>query len=78
MATPRPRRAGWRRSKSKRRAEKRRKRFAAALPALPNSNKAQADEQVDRLVLSALKFWETERNLIEERLRAARSAAAHS
>jgi hypothetical protein len=77
MAARRPRRAGWRRSKSKRRPEKRHKKFAAVLPALPNRSQAQRDEQIDRLLLSALKFWETERDLIEERLRVARSAAAH-
>jgi hypothetical protein len=35
------------------------------------------DEQPDRLVLSALKYWEVKRNLIEERL-ATKSATAAS
>jgi hypothetical protein len=35
-------------------------------------------EQPDRLVLSALKYWEVERDLIEERLAAIRSATAAS
>jgi len=33
-------------------------------------------DQPDRLLLSALKYWEVERDLIEERLAAVRSAAA--
>jgi hypothetical protein len=33
-------------------------------------------DQSDRLLLSALKYWEVERDLIEERLAATRSATA--
>jgi hypothetical protein len=33
-------------------------------------------DQPDRLLLSALNYWEVERELIEERLDAIRSAAA--
>jgi hypothetical protein len=35
-------------------------------------------EYPDRLLLSALKYWEVERDLIEERLTAIRSATAAS
>jgi hypothetical protein len=35
-------------------------------------------DQPDRLLLSALKYWEVERDLIEERLDATRSAPAAS
>jgi len=35
-------------------------------------------DQPDRLVLSALKYWEVERDLIEERLATIRSATAAS
>jgi len=35
-------------------------------------------DQADRLLLSALKYWEVERDLIEERLDTMRSATAAS
>jgi hypothetical protein len=40
-------------------------------------NEALHHDQPDRLLLSALRYWEVERDLIEERL-ATRSAAAAS
>jgi hypothetical protein len=35
-----------------------------------DDNKCAQAEQIDRLLLSALKFWEVERDLIEERMAA--------
>jgi len=40
-------------------------------------NEALSDDEPDRLLLSALKYWEVERDLIEERL-ATKSATAAS
>jgi hypothetical protein len=40
-------------------------------------NEADRD-QTDRLLLSALKYWEVERDLIEERMATMRSATAAS
>jgi hypothetical protein len=71
----RPRRARWRRAKSRRRRQK-----AAKDPEQKSMQHAESiyDEPSDRLLLSALKYWEVERDLIEERLAAMRSAAAAS
>ena len=64
----------WRRAKSKRKLER----------AIKDSGRKKTApdgafdrDQPDRLLLSALKYWEVERDLIEERL-ATRSAAAAS
>lgn len=35
-----------------------------------DDNQPARAEQIDRLLLSALKFWEVERDLIEERIAA--------
>jgi hypothetical protein len=35
-----------------------------------NGNKSVEAEETDRLLLSSLKYWEVERDLIEERLAA--------
>jgi hypothetical protein len=35
-----------------------------------DDNQSAQAEQIDRLLLSALKFWEVERDLIEERMAA--------
>jgi hypothetical protein len=41
-------------------------------------NESVGCDPPDRLLLSALKYWEVERDLIEERLTAMRSATAAS
>ena len=71
----RARRGKWRRAKARRKLQK----------AAKDSGKktAAADEalhrnQPDRLLLSALKYWEVERDLIEERLSSMSSATAAS
>ena len=71
----RPRRGRWRRAKSKRQRQK-----AAKNTGEKTIERADSlyDEQSDRLLLSALKYWEVERDLIEERLDAMRSATAAS
>jgi len=72
--TARRRRGRWRRTKSRRKLER-----AAKDPKRDTSaiDKSLRIDQPDRLVLSALKYWEVKRDLIEERL-AIRSATAAS
>jgi len=74
-AAPRGRGGKWRRAKSKRKLER------AAKYSGPNTldpdESLRCDEH-DRLLLSALKYWEVERDLIEERLATRRSAPVAS
>ncbi len=71
----RPRRGGWRRAKARRKLER-----AAKDPERDTSaiDESLHIDQPDRLLVSALKYWEVERDLIEERLAATRSAPAAS
>jgi hypothetical protein len=70
----RRRRGRWRRAKSRRKLER-----VAKDPERDTSaiDEALGIDQPDRLLLSALRYWEVERDLIEERL-ATRSAPAAS
>ena len=65
-------RGRWRRAKSKRKLERAGKN--------PERNTSAIDEceRTDRLLLSALRYWEVEHDLIEERVAAIRSATAVS
>ena len=74
-AAPRGRRGKWRRAKSRRKLQR-----AAKDPGPKTLDPGQAlgCDEPDRLLLSALKYWEVERDLIEERLDATRSAPATS
>jgi len=69
------RRGKWRRPKARRKLQK---------AAIDSGQKATASDEVlhsnqpDRLLLSALKYWEVERDLIEERLSSMSSATAAS
>ena len=69
-----PRRGRWRRPKSRRKLEKAAKNSGRKALA-PDG--ALHHDQPDRLLLSALHYWEVERDLIEERL-ANKSATAAS
>jgi len=69
----RPRRGRWRRAKSRRKLEKAAKNSGQKTVA---PDEAMHHDQPDRLLLSALNYWEVERELIEERLAAIRSATA--
>ena len=73
--TARRRRGSWRRAKSKRKAQK-----AAEDPGRKTVERPETvhGDQPDRLMISALKYWEVKRDLIEERLDATRSATAAS
>jgi hypothetical protein len=69
----RSRRGRWRRAKSRPTLEKAAKNSGqkAAAP-----EEAMRRDQPDRLLLSALNYWEVERELIEERLASIRSVTA--
>jgi hypothetical protein len=69
------RRGKWRRAKARRKLQKAAKNSGEKATA---SNEALHHSQPDRLLLSALKYWEVERDLIEERLASMRSAATAS
>jgi hypothetical protein len=74
-AAPRGRRGKWRKAKSRRKLQR------AAKDSGPNTlgpDESLLCDQHDRLLLSALKYWEVERDLIEERLATRRSAPAAS
>ena len=58
------------RSKSKRKSQPLSKRTEEWGPKIMNGNKSVEAEETDRLLLSSLKYWEVERDLIEERLAA--------
>jgi hypothetical protein len=71
----RRRREPWRRVKSRRKLEKPAKDLGRKTI---ESNGSVQSEEPDRLLLSALNYWEVRRDLIEERLAAVRSAATAS
>lgn len=71
----RVRRGKWRRAKARRKLQ-RAARDSGQKAIAPNE--ALHRDQPDRLLLSALKYWEVERDLIEERLASMRSATAAS
>jgi len=68
-------RGRWRRVKSRRKLERTAKNQGEKT--LRRDEPLRGD-QADRLLLSALKYWEVERDLIEERLDTMRSATAAS
>ena len=69
------RRGTWRRAKSTRKLQR-----AAKDPGKKTFERDESPhrEEPDRLLLSALKYWEVRRDLIEERMAAIKSAAAAS
>jgi hypothetical protein len=68
-------RGRWRRTKSRRKLERRAKVSEVKTAERDDSGDG---EPPDRLVLSALKYWEVKRDLIDERLATIRSATAAS
>ena len=68
-------RARWRRGKSKRKLDRVAKNQGRNTIA---ANGSVGSDPPDKLLLSALKYWEVERDLIEERLATMRSATAAS
>jgi hypothetical protein len=71
----RERRGKWRRAKAPRKLQKAARDSGKKVT---GTDDAAHRTQPDRLLLSALKYWEVERDLIEERLASMRSAAAAS
>ncbi len=61
------RRRHWRISKSKRRRQRSSKPSAQWRPEMPDDNGSSEAEGIDRLLLSALRYWEVKRDLIDER-----------
>ena len=57
----------WRMSKSKRTRQKSSKPSEPLRLETPDHNGSCAAEGIDKLLLSALKYWEVKRDLIEER-----------
>jgi hypothetical protein len=70
MEAIRPKRARWRTLKFKRRPRKLTKHSGTSQPQTMNDNESAQAEEIDRLLLSSLRFWEVERDLIEERVAA--------
>ena len=68
-------RGRWRRVKSRRKLERTAKNQGRKTMV---TNGSVGCDPPDRLLLSALKYWEVERDLIEERLTAMRSATVAS
>lgn len=56
--------------KFKRRRRKLSKRVGTSLPQTTDDNESAQAEEIDRLLLSSLRYWEVERDLIEERMAA--------
>ena len=68
----------WRASKSTRRQQRTSKRFGASQPERIDDDESAGFEETDRLFLSALRYWEVQRDLIEERIPAIRSVSVAS
>jgi hypothetical protein len=71
----RPKQGRWRRAKSRRKLETAGKNSGHKTLA---PEEAMHRDQPDKLLLSALNYWEVKRDLIEERLATMRSATAAS
>ncbi len=65
-------------SKSRRRRQNTSKRLGASQPERIDYDESAALEETDRLLLSALSYWEVQHDLIEERIAAIRSVSVPS
>jgi hypothetical protein len=54
--------------KSKRRSQTSRRRLGALWPEMIDADESARDEETGSLLLSSLRYWEVERDLIEERM----------
>lgn len=70
MGATKPKRAKWRKLKFKRRPQKLSKRSETSWPETIDDDESAQAEEIDRLLLSSLRYWEVERELIEERVAA--------
>jgi hypothetical protein len=78
MAAARLRRNDWRTSKPRHRSQGWSKRSGASRPEILYANESARAEEIDRLLLSSLRYWEVERDLIEERMAAIGSVIVSS
>jgi hypothetical protein len=69
MGAAKRKRARWRTLTFKRRPRKLSKRSETS-PETIDENESADSEEIDRLLLSSLRYWEVERDLIEERVAA--------
>ena len=76
MGAEKGKRRRWRSSKSKRKRETASKRSEAPRPQTMNGHEPGEAEEIDKLLLSSLKYWEVTRDLIEERMGALRRRAS--
>ena len=60
--------ARWRKLKFKRRPQKLSKRSETSWPETIDDDESAQAEEIDRLLLSSLRYWEVERDLIDERV----------
>ena len=70
MGRVRRERSCWRKPKSKRRSRQSPKSSEGWRPKIMNGDESAEAEETDNLLLSSLRYWEVERDLIEERLAA--------
>jgi hypothetical protein len=68
MGATRRKRAGWRVSKFRRRPKESSKRSRTLRPEMMDNDASPQTEPTDRILVSSLRFWEVERDLIEERI----------
>ena len=78
MGPGRPRRIRSKNSTSKGRAQKPSKHYKALRCDVPHDDATTGFEAAHSLLLSSLRYWEVERDLIEERIAALRSLTAPS
>jgi len=65
-------------SESKRKSRQPRNLSKGWRPLIVNDDESLEAEKIDRLLVSSLRLWEVERDLIEERLAARKSVKAHA
>ena len=70
MGAAQPRRTRSQKSKFGRKSQRSGKPFEAWRPQVVPADESTESEEIDRLLLSSLRYWEVERDLIEERLAA--------
>jgi hypothetical protein len=68
MGAARRNRRQWRVLKSRGRQQASTKPFRVWRPETRDDDESAEAERIDKLLLSSLKFWEVERDLIEERM----------
>jgi hypothetical protein len=70
MGATRAKRTSWRTLKFRRKPKKMNKHMRASAAYVMEHDQSAQTEGTDRLLLSSLRFWEVERDLIEERMAA--------